>query len=112
MVSGTSIVLSKFTITSADTFAEVLFLLTISSSYTWVFCIGQKHVNISQCQVLNHISDKLRSTGDVLRVITVLDSSSLCVGNPDTKFSQLIEHYKHGFKDASGNFDFAEFAIM
>ena len=48
----------------------------------------------------------------MLRVMTVLDNSTLCVGNPDNKFDHLIEHYKREFTDASGKSDFAKIAIM
>ena len=112
MVSGTTLVLNKFGISSPHTSAEVIFLLTISSNFAWVLCVRQKQVNIRQCQVLSHISDKLCCTGDMLRVMTVLDNSTLCVGNPDNKFDYLIEHYKRGFTDASGKSDFAKIAII
>ena len=100
-VSDTSVVLSKLRIEPPKMSAEVSFLLTISSNFLWILCIGRKEVDASQCRVLSHFSTTLRSVREVLSVLTALDRSTFCIGNSN-KFDSLIQHYKGEFRDKSG----------
>ena len=79
------------------------FMLTIAVDCTWTLCVaGRKQVDIQQCQVLSGTPVKFTTADEVLQLLSVLDSSALCSGNPDSKFTVLLDRHKDGFRDPSG----------
>ena len=74
------------------------FMLTIAADCTWTLCVaGRKQVGIQQCQVLSGAPVKFTTADGVLQWLSVLDSSALCSGNPDSKFTVLLDQHKNGF---------------
>ena len=86
------------------TLSKLPFLVKVSSDCTWCFIIGMEEVNYRYSQILKSVLLKFTCVDDVVRLLTLLDNSLLCHGNPDTKFSAVREHYKGVFKDKSGEF--------
>lgn len=58
-------------------------MLTISSDFSWTLCVLNKEVNVGQLQLFRGVSSNLQSTEAIIRVVTLLDDSKFCVGNPD-----------------------------
>ena len=77
-------------------------MLTVSPSCAWSLCVGQSQIDQQQCWLLGGIAAKLCSVDEVVRLLSALDESKHCVGNPDTKFMQLVPRQNGIFKDQSG----------
>ena len=82
--------------------AHVTFMLTVTPDCTWTLCVGQSPINQQQCRFLNGIAAKLCSVNEVVKLLSALDDSKHCVGNPETKFMQLVPRQKGIFRDQSG----------
>ena len=82
--------------------AHATFMLTVSPSCAWTLCVGQSQIDQQQCRLLGGIAAKLCSVDEVVKLLSALDDSKHCVGNPDTKFIELVPRQKGVFKDQSG----------
>ena len=54
------------------------------------------------CLLLNRHSSTICCVDDVVRLLLDVDESVFCVGNPESKFSQLVDDHKGRFLDRSG----------
>ena len=64
--------------------------------------VSDHTVNIKCCSLLQGFSDKLTSIDDVMRLLSVLDTSRSCPRNADKRFRALSESHKGVFKDRRG----------
>lgn len=80
------------------------FMLTIAPDCTWTLFVGRNRVDTEQCLILADSPYKLCSVDAVARVVSVLEGSKFCQGNPDKQFTDLIQsgHYSGSFRDQSG----------
>ena len=80
---------------------DVHFSLRIHANLSWkVLLLGQ---SISTtCPMLLHLPQALSSVLDVEVVLKALDTSTVCLGNDDAKFSDLANSHAGTFMDASG----------
>lgn len=104
-VSSTSpfLVVNKLQVTPPDyCCASQLFMLTIAPDSTWTVCVGSKQVNTDQCNLFSRFSSKLHTAG-VVEIVSALEDSKFCVGNPDKKFTHLSERHGGVFMDYHGN---------
>ena len=95
----------KLQILPPFTSAEYTFMLTVAPDFTWTLCIGRRKVDIEQCQVLRGAHIKLCSVDAIISVLSTLEASKLCEGNPDNKFAELVSHHNGTFKDQSSKHD-------
>ena len=59
-------------------------------------------VNPLQCPLLAEVPSQLNSVNSVVHLLSLLDNSKICQGNPDTKFLDITQHHKRNFFDKSG----------
>jgi len=97
-----SLVLCKLQILPPLFSADLTLMLTVTPDCAWTLSVGRSQINQQQCQLLCGIAAKLCCVDEVVKLLTVLDGSKFCVGNPDAKFMQLIPRQKGSFRDQSG----------
>lgn len=78
------------------------FMLTVSCD-TWTLCVGSKFVNKEHCKLLLGFPAALHSVDDVLKIVSSLENSKFCNGNPDNKFNSLSQRHGGLFKDYHGS---------
>ncbi len=103
--SATSLALCKLSFLQSMGSADVVYMVTISSDFSWRVRIGQKYVPFHETEsgLLHNAPHSLNSLKGVVEVLTLLDGSKFCVGNPEEKFFKLIEKRNGKFMDQSGN---------
>ncbi|SMN01584.1 hypothetical protein SPONN_2650 [uncultured Candidatus Thioglobus sp.] len=101
-VASDCLVICKMSVVSLAS-ADAMYTVTISSDFTWKIRIGRNEVAIEENDLLRYSSGSLCSVQSVVRVVSVLDGSKFCVGNPDDKFTNLVQRRKGKFMDKSGN---------
>ena len=81
---------------------DIPFVLTLNRQCTWTLSVGRSEINPQRCHLLTGIATKLQSVDDLLKLLSVLDASRICVGNADTKFEGLASQRKGSFSDQLG----------
>ena len=61
-----------------------------------------RELDPQQCQLVAGIADRLHSADEFVKLMSTLDTSTFCVGNPDAKFEQMVDRHKGSFKEQSG----------
>ena len=99
-----SLALYKLQISPSLPSVDYSFMLTVAPDCNWTLCLGRKQISKDQCQLLVGFKEKLCTVAELVQVLSTLDESKCCVGNPDTKFLQLAAHHKGTFRDKSGKY--------
>lgn len=81
---------------------DVEFNLKIHSNFTWTLRSFRRPIDTPSCCMLQQLSPTLSTVTGVKAVIMALQSSMVCPGNEDTKFTELAVARKGNFKDLSG----------
>ena len=95
-------VLCKLVSRSATPGEDVYFSLRIHEDFSWTLLLLQQHIDPATCSMLQELPQALASVADVEAVLNALDSSTVCTGNDDSKFSDLAKSHNGTFMDASG----------
>ena len=105
VVSGTNLAIYKLAVTPPVMSADFTFIITISASGRWTINVDHKEISRANCPILAEcaVHDHLLSVDLVVEILSLLDRCKLCVGNPDEKFSSLIDKHSGKFLDRSGN---------
>ena len=64
--------------------------------------LGDKEINKEDCDMLSEYPCVLGCVDDVLLLLKRIDGSSLCVGNSDDRFSELVDAHKGKLLDKYG----------
>ena len=88
------------------------FIVTVSPDCTWTFSIASTFFNLQRCQHFKQFPDKLSSVDMVIKLLSCLDASTLCIGNPDDKFKSINTRHKGLFKSKSGKVCFTLFLLF
>ena len=80
---------------------QISFCLQINHDFSWSVVLYQQQIEYSTSTVLNRFSLNLNSAAELCQVIQALESSIICQGNPDEKFTLLYSYKKGIFKDQS-----------
>ena len=80
----------------------VCHMITVSPDGSWTLCVGGRQVGAQTSELLSGCPDKLLSAQDVVGVMSVIKGGRYCIGNPDDKFSALVERNGGNFRDKSG----------
>jgi len=72
--------------------ADITFSLSISSGLEWTLSFLNLKLNSTVCPLLAEVRRTLTSVAAVHHLMTFLDSTKLCIGNPDGKFLDLWQH--------------------
>ncbi len=75
---------------SAAPTPSIRFTIIIKENFTWTIFFRAQRVETNSSLVLQDVPPILNSLNDVACLITVIDSSKLCVGNPDDRFIPLL----------------------
>lgn len=68
------------------TSADILYMVKITTDFTWTLII-ESNISLDKNELLN--SHSLCSVKNIIRALSVLDWSKVCVGKFDDKFSRL-----------------------
>ena len=98
-----SLALYKLQISPSLPSVDYSFMLTVAPDCNWTLCLGRKQISKDQCQLLVGFKEKLCTVAALVQVLSTLDESKCCVGNPDTKFLQLAART---FRDKSGKYHY------
>ena len=96
-----SLVLYKLQLLSSD-LPSVTFSICIDEECRWRLMLGDKEINKEDCDMLSKYPCVLGCVDDVLLLLKGIDGSSLCVGNSDDRFSELVDARKGKFLDKYG----------
>ena len=77
-------------------------MLTVAPCGTWTLCAGSKLANTEHCTLLSGFPTTLCSVDDVLQIVSALENSKFCTGNPDEKFANISQRHRGVFKDYHG----------
>ena len=75
--------------------------LSVNSDCTWKLIVHGQQVSRKSCSLLSSFPAKLTHE-QLQRLINTLESSSVCPGNPDEKFVELIKVKKGKIMNAKG----------
>ena len=100
-ITSSLLVLYKMQLLSSNV-PSVTFSLCITDEYQWKLVLGGKEINKEYCEILNKHPCTLRCVDDVLLVLKDIDTSQLCGGNSDDRFSELVDARKGKFVDVDG----------
>ena len=69
--------------------ADVMFMLSIAHDCSWTLSAA---VNVEHCRRLSGVPSRFSCADEleVSKLLSALDGSSLCIGNPDVKFMGLL----------------------
>ena len=70
--------------------------MTIFNDFHWTLRVGKRIVSVSET------SDRLDSVESVTKVLSLVEASKICAGNPDSKFSCLSQWNRGIFSDHHG----------
>ena len=78
--------------------------MLIRTDCTWSIAVGSSELDFSHCQLLNDfLGKKANSIDIILKLLAVLENSTLCIGNYDEKFIAIRDQHKGEFKDCTGS---------
>ena len=72
--------------------ADIIFTLSITSELEWTLSVSNLELSPASCPILAEVPHTLSSVAVVHHLMVLLDSTKLCVGNPDRKFIDLWQH--------------------
>ena len=94
--------LCKLQYSPTNSTTEQVFMLTIKPEFNWNLDVHRHRVNSLQCPLLAEVPSQLNSVNSVVHLLSLLDNSKICQGNPETKFLDITQHHKGNFFDKSG----------
>ena len=80
----------------------VKFTILVKEDFTWTVFFGAQRIETEPNHLLRDVPSILKSPNDVACLTTAIDSSKLCIGNPDVRFAPLLSQREGHFKDQSG----------
>ena len=97
-----TLVLIKLSINLSLLSADATFMVKVDGDFRWTLSCHGTLVEVDQCQVLSSVPRQLNSAGAVLNLLTTLQSSGFCCGNPVADFQQFVSARGGEFKDSTG----------
>ena len=78
------------------------FTFFIEANLSWKLYFFKQRVEIDRCPTLASTSHTMKSPNDIVDVISVIESSQVCVGNPDEKFLPLLKRHQQPLLNGDG----------
>ena len=72
--------------------ADITINISISANLEWMLHFLKQELTPSRCPLLREVPMKLTNVTAVVRMMALLDSAKLCVGNSEEKFFRLWRH--------------------
>ena len=87
---------------TSTTVITALMTLTVYMDFHWTLMIKEHRVDVSEVPALENMPSLLHSSHAVVNFLTVLDASTLCVGNPEDNFTSYVRDRKGTIYSQSG----------
>ena len=101
-MSGTQLILYKMGTSQSNSTMMIVFNLKITYNFSWSLHYFGEAIDTSKCTLFKDIPLILNDAAMIKSVLDKINSSKVCVGNPDTKFDALVKLRQGFFKDQSG----------
>lgn len=79
---------------------DTVYSLQIQEDFTWDMYVRQEHMAASSPLAL--LLPTVCSVSEVVELLCQIDNCTICIGNPDDKYSVLIASRKGTFMDSTG----------
>ena len=77
-------------------------MVTVLPNWTWSACVQNKIVDTRGCSRLNSFAETINNVSELIQLLSAIDGSKHCAGNPDEKFNDLVASHKGIFKNQQG----------
>ena len=81
---------------------KIDFTLVIEATLIWKLYFYDQRLEVDCCPTLANTSPTVKSPADVVNLVSVIESSQVCVGNPDEKFLPLVKRHQGLLMNCSG----------
>ena len=101
--SNASLVIYKLQPVAAA--AGLVFTVSLDHAMMWEVKVGDSVVSVRDCEFLNAYGyplSPLSSVQKVVRLLARLDEATICIGNADPKYFDLVTNHEGCFKDPTG----------
>ena len=99
---NTSFILCKLQQHSPSLTSSFTFTIAVDPQLKWKLTVCSAEVNVSSSNMFSQVPPVLSSVEAVVKLVSLLESSNLCKGNNDEKFTDLVAHNKGHLKDQHG----------
>ena len=73
---------------------RINFTLAIEASWMWKLYFYDQRLEVDCCPTLQSTPPTVKSPADVVNLVSVIESSQVCVGNPDERFLPLVKRHQ------------------
>ena len=84
--------------------ADVLYRFRVDEHLQWTLSICGTPLELEQSPFLSSLPTKLSTLSEIVTVLEMINTGKLCIGNPDKRFTSLVEARNGSFQDPSGKF--------
>ena len=81
---------------------KIDFTVIIDKSLAWKLFFFDQRLEADRCPVFVNIPPIVTSPTDVVKLLSAIDSSAVCIGNPDEKFLPLVKRHQGHFVNSTG----------
>ena len=83
---------------------KIFYTFHVDDKLTWTMSVCGVPLEVKQCTLLDSHPGKLSSVSDIVSVLGNISTARVCTGNPDKKYTVLVETRNGSFQDPSGKF--------
>ena len=87
---------------TADALPRVDFTLIVESNHSWKLFLYDQRLELDRCHVFANAPSIFQSPSDVFGVLSAIEGSAVCIGNPDEKFGPLVQRHHGQFFNPTG----------
>ena len=80
--------------------------LSINTDLTWSVRVGTSLIDSFKNELIQDCTVSMSCVDEVVQLLSCIEMGTVCVGNDDVKFSDLIKRHKGCFKSATGKINF------
>ncbi len=99
---ASTLVFTKLAINLPLLSASATFVVRVDEDLRWTLSCHGTLVEVEQCKVLDTVQRQLCSAGAVIDLLSTLQASTICRGNPVVDFQQLVDAKGGEFQDSTG----------
>ena len=85
---------ASLTINSPLLSAIATFLVRVDNDMSWTLSYHGVRLEAEQCQALAAIPQRITSVSDVTSLLSIVDASRMCCGNPVEDFKELVDVHR------------------
>ena len=78
------------------------FLVRVDNDMSWTLSYHGIRLEAEQCQASAAIPRRITSVSDVTSLLSIVNASRICCGNPVEDFKELVDVHRGEFRDATG----------